>query len=88
MRLGGAGQQVSALGAAPRFHEAALLQAGQNQLQELLRNLLAAGDVGNFDRLAGALRGQVEDRLQRVFTFDGNVHGTEIGARQESPLSQ
>ena len=45
-------QQVSAFRAAARFHEAALLQAGQNQFQELLRNLLPPRDFGDLDRLA------------------------------------
>ena len=55
-RIGGARQQIAAFGAAARFHEAALLQAGQNQFQKFLGNLLAARDVGDSDRLARALR--------------------------------
>ena len=81
MRIGGARQQIAALGAAARFDEAALLEAGQNQLQKFLRNLLPPGDVGDLDRLAGALRRQVEDRLQSVFTFDGNVHRARWSAQ-------
>ena len=42
--LGGPRQQVSAFGAAPRFHEGALFQAGQNEFQELLRDFLPPGD--------------------------------------------
>ena len=38
-------QQVSALRAAARFHEAALFQAGEDEFQEFLRNALAARDV-------------------------------------------
>src|ERR1019366_8897550 len=72
--IGGPRQQVAALRPAPRFHKAALLQPGENQLQKLLRNSLPAGDVGNADRLAMALRRQIENRLQGVFSFDGNVH--------------
>ena len=66
-------QQVAAFGAAPRFDEAALLQAGQDQLQKFLRDLLPPRDVGDLDRLARLLQRQIEDRLQRVFTFHGDV---------------
>ena len=38
-------QQIAALGAAARFHEAALLQAGQDQFQKFLRNFLPAGAI-------------------------------------------
>jgi len=61
--IGRARQQVSALGPAARFHKSRLLEAGQDQLQELLRNLLPAGDIGDPDGLTGTLRGQVKDCL-------------------------
>ena len=48
-------QQVAAFGAAARFDKAALLQAGQNQFQKLLRNLLPAGDLGDLHRLAAGI---------------------------------
>src|ERR1017187_8935627 len=72
--IGGPRQQVAALGAAPRFHKATLLQPGENQLQKFLRNSLAAGDVGNTHRLAGAVRRPIENRLPGAFSFHGNVH--------------
>ncbi len=46
--FGTPGEQISAFGATARFDEPALFQAGQNQLQELLRNLLPAGNIGNL----------------------------------------
>ena len=68
------GKQISAFGSAARFDESSLFQAGENQLQKLLRNPLAARDVGDLDRLARALERQVEHGVQGVFTFDGDVH--------------
>ena len=62
-------QQVAAFGAAARFHKPALLQAGQDQLQELLRDLLPPRDIGDLHRLARRLRRQIEDGLQSVFAF-------------------
>src|ERR1035441_9886051 len=78
-------QQVAALGAAPRFHKAALFQPRENQLQKFLWNSLPAGDVGNAHRLARAPRRQIENRLQGVFSFNGNVH---VACERPSPLSQ
>ena len=72
--VGRARQPITALGAAPRFDESALFQAGQNQLQKFLRDLLAPRDVGDLHRLALRLRRQIEDRLQGVLALDGNVH--------------
>ncbi len=48
-------QQIAAFGAAARFDEAALLQAGEDQFQKFLGDFLAAGDVGDPDGLAGSL---------------------------------
>ena len=45
----------------------------QDQLEKLLRNVLAACDIGNSHGFARTLRRQVENRLQRIFTFDGDV---------------
>src|SRR5712692_4687666 len=71
---GGPREHVSAFRASPRFHKTALLEARQDQFQKLLRDVLPAGDFGDLDRLAGWLRGKVEDRLQGIFTLYGNVH--------------
>src|ERR1017187_1601620 len=73
-RLGGPGEQIAALGTAARFHESTLFQAGQDQFQKLLRYLLALRDIGDPNRLTSPPGRQVEDGLQRVFTFDGIVH--------------
>ena len=73
-RVRRARQQISAFGAAARFDEAALLQAGQDQFQKLLGDLLPSRDVGDFHWLAGRLQREVEDGVQRVLAFDGNVH--------------
>src|ERR1035437_1432289 len=73
-RFGGPGEQIAAFGAAARFHEATLFEAGQNQFQKLLWNLLALRDIGNANRFTGPPGGQIEDGLERVFTFDGIVH--------------
>src|ERR1019366_927938 len=67
-------QHVPAFRAAPRFHKAALLQAGQDQLQKLLRNLLPAGDLSDLHGLNSCVCSKIENRLQRVFTLDRNVH--------------
>src|SRR5258708_3370970 len=71
---GGPRQHISAFRSPPRFHKTALLQAGQDQFQKLLRDVLPAGDFGDLDRLAWWLRGKVEDRLQGIFTLYRNVH--------------
>src|SRR5450432_759993 len=46
--------------------------------------MLAEGDVGDSDGLTGRLRAQVEDRLQSVFAFNGNIHSARapIGSIQ------
>src|SRR5581483_3189337 len=62
------------LSSSARLHEAALLQPGQDQLQEFLRNLLPARNVGDSNRLTRFLQRQIEDRVQSVLGFDGNVH--------------
>src|ERR1017187_6260584 len=72
--FGGPGEQIAAFGAAARFHESTLFEAGQNQFQKLLRDLLALRDIGDPNRFTGPPGRQVEDGLQRVFTFDGIVH--------------
>ena len=74
MASGVARQQVAALSAAPRFHEAALLQARQDQLQKLLRDFLTPRYVGDFDGFAGLLERQVENGVQGVIAFHGDVH--------------
>src|SRR5712671_3998217 len=71
---GGPREHVSAFRASPRFHKTALLEAGQDQFQKLLRDVLPAGDFGDLDRLAGWLGGKIEDRLQGIFTLYGNIH--------------
>src|SRR5438445_13788745 len=79
--LGGrARQQISAFGASPRLDESTLLQAGQDQLQKLLRDLLSPGDIGDLDGLTGRLSAEIKDRLQGVLTLYGNLHsaGTAI----------
>src|SRR5215471_3464891 len=81
----GACQQIAALSAAPRFDKAGLLEAGQDQFEELLRNLLTARDVGDADRFTLSLRRQIEYCLERVLTFDGYMH---LGWGDESPVSQ
>src|SRR5260370_10051612 len=60
-------QQIPAFRAAPRLHEATLLQPCKNQLQEFLRDLLSPGDLGDPHWLATLLQGEIEDRMQRVF---------------------
>ena len=72
--VGRLGQAIAALGAAAGFDKASLLESGEDQLQELLRNFLAARDISDLDRLAWGLQGEVEDCQQSVFTFYGNVH--------------
>src|SRR5687768_957769 len=72
--LGGTSQHIPAFGAPAGFHEAALLKAGQNQLQKFLRNLLPPRDVGDFDGIPGTLNREIEDRLERIFAFYGDVH--------------
>src|ERR1022692_2532255 len=67
------GQQISTFRAPARFHEAALLQAGQNQLQEFLWDLLPSGNLGYLHRLARGLGAKIEDGLQGVFTFQRDV---------------
>ena len=61
------------LGAAFRpaagFHERALFQAGQDQLQKFLGDFLPPGDVRDLDRLTWFPRGEVEQGQQRVFAF-------------------
>src|SRR5579883_2453465 len=76
-RLRRTSQQVSAFGAATRFDEPALLEAGQDQFQKLLRNALPPCNFRDLDRLARRLRREIEDGLQGVFAFDGDVQ-TEI----------
>src|SRR5579885_2421232 len=72
--VGGAREQIAALGAAARFDEAALFELRQDQLQKFLRDLLAGGDFSNLDRSCAAPVRQIEDRLQRVVPFHRNVH--------------
>src|SRR5579884_188142 len=76
-RLRGTRQQVATFGAAARFDEPALLEAGQDQFQKLLRNALPPCNFRDLDRLARRLRREIEDGLQGVFAFDGDVQ-TEI----------
>ena len=70
----GAGQPIASLGAAPRFDEAALLEAGEDQFQKFLRDFLPGGDIGDLHRVAHRLHGEVEDRLQGILALYGNVH--------------
>jgi hypothetical protein len=48
--------------------------SGEDQLKKFLRNLLALCDFGDFDGLPGVLRGEIEDGLQGILAFDGDVH--------------
>ena len=82
-RIGWAGQQISAFGAAARFDEAGLFESGEDQLEKFLRNLLAPRDLGDLDGFAGALRGEIEDGLQGIFAFDGDVHREK---RRQPPI--
>src|SRR6266567_4727623 len=73
-RFGPLCEQVTAFGATARFHESALLQAGQNQFQKLLWNLLSARDFGNFYRVGASVGRKIENGLKGVFTLDRNIH--------------
>ena len=59
---------VRPVGTAARLHKAALLEAGENQLQEFLRDFLPPGDVRDDTELAG-LRTvvflEIENRAKR-----------------------
>src|SRR5579862_347623 len=68
------GQALAALRPPARFHKAGLLQASEDQFQKFLRDLLPPRDIGDFYRLAGRLQCKVENGLQGVFAFHGNVH--------------
>lgn len=68
--IGLAGEEIASIRATPGLNEAALFQAGKYQLQELLRDGLAARNIGNADGLTRCLASQVEHRPQRVFAFD------------------
>src|ERR1035438_5093976 len=73
-RFGTPGQHVSAFSAAARFDEAALFEAGENEFQKLLWNLLPASNLSDFHWLGASVCSQVEDGLESVFTLDRNVH--------------
>ncbi len=73
-RLGAFREQVPALGSAARFDEATLLQAGQNQLQKLLWNLLSASNFGDFYRLGARVLREIENGLERILPLHRNVH--------------
>src|SRR5438105_10798589 len=71
------GQQISTFRSSPRFHETTLLQTGENQFEELLRDALPSSDIGDLNGLARGMRAKVEDGLQGVFTLYGNVHSAK-----------
>ena len=75
MESAGFGQQISAFGSAPRFDESALFQTGEDQFEKFLRDLLPASDVCDLDRLPWPLKGQIEQRVEGIFTFHRDVHG-------------
>src|SRR5258708_2326571 len=72
--IGRLGQTITAFGAAAGFDKASLLESGEDQLEKLLRDFLAACHISDLDGLARRLQREVEDRQQGVFTFYGNVH--------------
>src|ERR1035441_7834419 len=53
-RFGEAREKVAALRAAAGFDESSLLHSRQDDLEKLLGDLLAAGNIGDSDRLARA----------------------------------
>jgi hypothetical protein len=72
-RIGCARQQISSF--APRrdsTNPACLSPA--SQLEEFWWNLLTLGDFGDFDGLNGVLGGEIEDGLQGILAFDGDIH--------------
>ena len=72
--FGPAGKKIAALRAAPRFDETALLEAGEDQLEEFLGNLLTPGDIGDSYRVATGLGSEIEDGMEGIFTLDGDIH--------------
>lgn len=68
--VGRLGQAIAAFGAAAGFDKASLLEAGEDQLEKLLRNFLAARDIGDLDWLAGGCseRSKTASRAYSLFT--------------------
>jgi len=46
-----------------------LLQAGQDQLQKFLRDLLTPRDIGDFDRFARGLHREIEKSQKSVLAL-------------------
>src|SRR5581483_3130450 len=82
--VSGAGQAIAAFRSAPRFDKPSLLQAGEDQLQEFLRDFLTFGDVGNLHRLAGRLESQVKNGVQGVLGFDRDIHPCDCRKPREA----
>ena len=68
--VGGLGQAIAAFGAAAGFDEASLLEPGEDQFQKLLRDFLAARDVGDLHRIAGGCsdKSKTASRAYSLFT--------------------
>ena len=67
--VGPAGEQIATFCASARFHKATLFEAGEDQFQKFLGDVLPFGDVGNADGVACCVQRQVKNGLQSVLTF-------------------
>ena len=73
-RVGRVGEQVPAARPAHRADEAAAAELGEELLEIGERDLLTLGDVGEGDRLAAAVRGEVDHRHDGVASLGAELH--------------